>query len=182
MGEMAHGQSAYTPARRHRAQWLEREAAVLKLGVWNGEPPRPEFAAAPQQDVEIEHASAPAAAWPPSELALDLLQAPKQIRRLGIAFDQRDGIGIIAAARPNGAAEHDRRGVEESEVRIEPGDRRFDHIRRAAIPPVSPVRPDPDGVEVGHACQLLSPSPPRKRGSRSLEGEKKEVGLSLSRE
>jgi hypothetical protein len=45
--------------------------------------------------------------------------------------------------------EDDRRGVEQPELRIQPGDHSLDHTRRATEPPMRPVRADRDGIKVG---------------------------------
>ena len=82
------------------------------------------------------------------------LQPPQHVERLQVAFDQRDRIGEIPAGGPMGRVEDDRRGVEQAEFLIEPGDRGLDHGRRTAVAAVRAVRPDRDGVELGHgrAC------------------------------
>ena len=112
-------------------------------------PPRTESPAAPQHDVEIEHARAPAAAAAPAEFAFDLLEPLEQFRRIELAFDQRHRIGEIAPGAAVRGVEHDRRGIEQAEVAVEPRDRRLDHAGRPAMASVRPVRADRDGVELG---------------------------------
>ena len=96
---MEHAACADAPARRDCGKRLEDEAATMKLRVRNGQLARPETAAAPQRDVEIEDARSPAAARPAAECAFHLLELRQHLGRVEVAFDQRDRIGEVAAGR-----------------------------------------------------------------------------------
>ena len=149
VSEMAGGEAAAdAPTRSDRAQRTKHEAAAGERRVRDGEAARTPFAAAPQNNVEVEHARAPAAAAPAPEIALDRLETRQHLGRFRVAFDQRDGIGEIAARTAVRGIEDDRRGVEQPKLLVKPGDRRFDHMRRTAMAAVRPVRPDRDGVGV----------------------------------
>jgi len=158
LGEMASGQASLdAPAWRDCSERLEDEVPFPKLLVGYRETPRAKAAAAPQDQVEIEHARAPAPAGPTAELALDLFQLFKDVSWLEIAFDQRHGIGEIAAGATMRWIEDDRRGVEQAECFIEPRNGGFDNTRGPAELPVRPVRSDGDRVEV--RCMPYSGSP-----------------------
>jgi hypothetical protein len=142
------------PAGCDRCERLENERALLELLVRNGETPGIEFATAPQCNVEVEDAGAPALARPPAEVAFDCLQLLQHLCGVQAAFDQGSRIGEFASSRPDGFAEDDWRGVEQAKLLVEPGDRRRHDLRRAAVTPVSTIRADRDGVEVGHGAAL----------------------------
>jgi hypothetical protein len=151
LGKMADGErAAHAPAGGDRGEGLEDEAAPFELGVRDGEPARAPLAPAPQDEIEVEHAWRPAAAAAAAEIALDRLERVEQLRRVEIAFDQRNRIGEVAPGATMRRVEDDRRGVEQAEVLVEPRDRGLDHLRRAAVAAVRAVRPDGDGVEMGH--------------------------------
>src|SRR5205814_8019284 len=102
---MADGERSEPPAGRDRGKRLEDEVAPGELGVRDREAPRAPFAAAPQYDVEVEHARAPAAAAAAAEFALDRLEAPQYLGRFDGAFAQRHGVGEVASrTAPNTAA------------------------------------------------------------------------------
>jgi hypothetical protein len=63
--------AAHPPAGGDRGERLEDEAASGDLRVGNRELPRAPSAAAPQDNVEVEHAGAPAAAGAAAEIPLD---------------------------------------------------------------------------------------------------------------
>ena len=154
MGEVARRQApADAPAGRNRGERLEHEAAPLEPRMRNAEPPRAPRAAAPPREVEVEHPRPPAAAGPAAEIALDRLEPAQHLGWLKRAFDQRHGIGEVAAGAAVGGVEDDWRGIEQAEVLVQPRDRRFDHLRRSAVASVRPVRADRDGVEVATSRQ-----------------------------
>ena len=144
------------PARRDRRQRIEDEAARAKLAMGDGQSPRSQSPAAPQCHVEVEHTGAPALSPAAAEFALDGLQADEHVRRLELAFDQRDGIGEIAAGSAVGRVEDDRGSIEQPEILVEPGNRGLDHPGGTAVPAVRAVRPDRNGVEIW-ACGQLTP-------------------------
>ena len=149
MGEVANRQAAFhAPARGNRGERLEHEAAPLELRVGDLQAACAERAAAPQGDVEVEHARAPAAAAPTPEIAFDRLEPDEQDRRIEIAFDERNGIGEIAPGAALRRVEDDGRGVEQLELLVQPGDCRLDHPRRPTEAAVRAVGADGDGVEV----------------------------------
>src|SRR6476659_2754732 len=105
----------------------------------NAQEPRLVFPAAPQDDVEVEHSRTPATAATAAEILFQRLQPREQRRWPKIAFDQRDRIGEIAAGSAMRWIQDDRRGVEQAELLVEPGDRGLDHARRAAVAAVRAV-------------------------------------------
>ena len=71
---MAGGQAAIEPpAGRDRGKRAQDEVAIAEPGMGDGQRPRPEAAAIPGDEVEIEHPLAPAPAGATAEIALDLL-------------------------------------------------------------------------------------------------------------
>ena len=127
---------------------LKDEVTLGEARMRNRELPRAEFAAAPQDDVEVEDSRSPAAAAPPAKVALKGLQASKHLLRVEVAFNQRNCVGEIASGAAMGRIENDRRSIEQAEFLVEPGDRRLRHSRRSPIAPVRSVRPDGDGIEI----------------------------------
>ena len=121
------------------------------------QPPRPNLAPAPQDEVEIEHARRPMLARPPSEIPFQRLYGPQHLGRLQAALDQGHGIGEIAAGAADGRVEDDGGGVEQAELLFEAGDRRFDHARGAAVAAVRAVRADGDCVEVQSQSITIRP-------------------------
>jgi len=160
LGEMADGEgAAHAPAGGNRGEWLKHETAIYDLRMGDRQPARAPIAAAPQDDVEVEYTRAPAATAPAAEIALDRFQAAKHFGRVEIAFDEGHGIGEIAAGAPMGCVKDDRRGVEQAELLIEPGNGGFHHLRRAAEAAVRPVGADADGVEVLSQTTTVRPEP-----------------------
>src|SRR3546814_8140278 len=62
-----------------------------------------------QEDVEIDHARAPAPPAPPPERVFDGLEAAKQGGRIVVALDDCDHIGEAADRRAERGRRHDRR-------------------------------------------------------------------------
>jgi len=151
---MARREAADPPARSNGRERLQDECAVRELGMRHDEGPRPELAAAPQEEVEVQDPRTPAATAPPAESALHVLEARQHRRGGQAAFDQRDGIGEVSPGATMRGVEDDRRGVEQAEVLVQPGDRGLDDTCRAAVAAVGAVRADSDGVEVGHGSAL----------------------------
>ena len=157
--EMASGQASLdAPAWRDCSERLEDEVPFPKLLVGYRETPRAKAAAAPQDDVEVEHSRTPATAATAAEILFQRLQPREQRRWPKIAFDQRDRIGEIAAGSAMRRVEDDRRGVEQAELLVEPGNRGLDHARRAAVAAVRAVRTERDGIEVRHSRALSLPA------------------------
>src|SRR6185369_11426013 len=136
------------PVRRDGRERIEDEAALAELAMGNGQPPRSPLAPAPQCHVEVEHPWTPALSAAAAEFALHALQAAEPGGRLELAFDERNGVREIAAGSAVGRVEDDRRGIEQPEILVEPGDRGLDHGGGAAMPAVRAVRPNRDGVEM----------------------------------
>ena len=141
--------AANRPAGCDRRERIERERPLLKRRVRNGEAMRSPMPAAPGQDVEVEHSTAPAAAPATAEVAFDGFEAAEHLGRFELAFDKRDGVGEIASGTAVCGIEDDPRGIEQVEVCVEARDCGLDDTSRAAEAPVRPVRSDGDGVEVG---------------------------------
>src|SRR5689334_17601031 len=103
---MARGEVARNPpAGGDGGERLQDEAAPAELRMRDCQSGRAPFAAAPQNEVKVEHPRSPALAAAPAELALDGLEAPQHRDRRLAAFDQRDGIGEIAAGAAVGRVE-----------------------------------------------------------------------------
>lgn len=149
-GEVARGQRAPdAPPWSDRGQRLEDEAALFQLGVRNHQSARSEPAAAPQDDVEIEHTRAPAPAGPAAEFTLDAFELGEHLGRTEAAFDQRNRVREVAAGSAARRIEDDRRGIEEVEFFVQPNDRGLDHGPWKAVAAVRPVGADRDRVKKG---------------------------------
>ncbi len=81
------------PAWRDFLKRIEREATLDQTGVGDGKRSARPAAAGPEQDIEVQHAHAPAATAPPSELTLDPFEHRQQCARRQRAFDQCRRIG-----------------------------------------------------------------------------------------
>ena len=136
------------PAGRYGGKWLKNEVAGREARVRDSERTRTKLASAPKDDVEIEHARTPAAAAAAAELALEGLEAREYLGRLQAAFDQGNGVGEVAAGAAMGCVEHDRRGIEQTELLVEAGNCGFDDALRSAKTAVRPVGADRHDVEV----------------------------------
>lgn len=136
------------PIGRDCRQWLNDERPACREGMRHRQPARAPFAAAPGDDVEIEDPRPPALAAAAAEIVLDLLEHGEHRRRIKVAFDQRHGIGEIAARGPVRGIEDDRRGVEQPERLVERGDRGLDHLRRSSVAAVGTVRSERDRKEL----------------------------------
>ena len=149
MGEVASRQTGFkTPSGGDRREWLEHESALLQRSVRDRQRPRPPLATAPCDDVEVENARPPASSAAPAEIPLDLLQAFEHFGRRNIALHQRDAIGEVAAGAAVGRVEKNRRGVEQSELLVEPGDCSLDDACGPSVAAVRAVGADGDGVEM----------------------------------
>src|SRR5260221_9664887 len=165
VGEMADAKRPDAPGRSDGRERLKHEAAACELRVGDGQARRPEFAAAPQHDVEVEHARAPAAAGAAAEFALQRLEARQQRGRIECAFDQGHGIGEIASGATMRRVEEDGRRIEQFELLVQARNRGFDDARGPAEAAVRPVRSDRDGIEVGHAHGVTQSVTPAKAGA-----------------
>jgi len=139
MGEMAKVQASNAPSGRNRCKRLKHEAPARKPRVWDRKLARAEVAAAPQGNVQVEHARAPAAPSTPAELPLQCFESGQRLGWLDIAFDQGDCIGEVPAGSAMGSVEHYRGGIEQAEILVEPSDCRLDHACRCAKAPMRPV-------------------------------------------
>lgn len=70
------------PAGSDGRERLEHEGALAELPVGDGEAARSKLAAAPESEIEIEHAWTPAPTAAPAELALNLFETGEHL--LGI--------------------------------------------------------------------------------------------------
>jgi hypothetical protein len=105
--EVADGDASDAPGWGNYFERPEDEAASGELGVRDRQLARAEFAAAPQYDVEVEHARAPSAAAAPTEIAFDALEALQHLGRLETAFDERHSIREITPRAAMGSVEDD---------------------------------------------------------------------------
>ncbi len=158
MGELAGAKPALQPpARRNRGERRNHEGPLRRRWVRDGEGARSPPATAPGDDVEVEHAVAPAAAGAAAEVALDPLERLQHGGREQAALDQRHRIGKLTTGPAMRRVDQDRRSVEQSKVAIEAGDRGFDDPWWRAISPVGAVRADRDRVEVRCLVQGRAP-------------------------
>jgi hypothetical protein len=88
------------------------------LRVGDGKAPSVKVAAAPQDDVEVEHPRPPASTAPPAEVVFDRLEASEHCGRLEVALNQDDGIGEITTGSAVRCVEHDARCVEQAELPV----------------------------------------------------------------
>jgi len=139
VGELRDGRSVDPPERRHGCQGLEDEASARELRVRDSQPSRAKLAAAPQRDVEIENARAPATPAAAAELPLKGFEAGEQGRRVEATFDQRHCIGEVSAGAAMSRVEDDGRSVEQTELFVQAGDCSLDDACRAAEPAMRPV-------------------------------------------
>ena len=114
---------------------------------------------APHQNIEIEHPRTPAASRTAAEIALDRFQRGEQIIRIKRAFDQHNRIGKISPRPALRRVEQDRRGIEQAEVRVEPGDGGGDHAAGAPVATVRAVGAERDGVKMNLGGQKNSVRP-----------------------
>ena len=145
------------PARGDRSERPEDEGASLELRMGDCQPARAELSAAPQCDVEIEHARSPSTAGAASKLPLQPLQALQHLRRLVATFDQGNAIRKVASSFAMRGVEHDRGGIEQAELFVQPCYGRLDYCGGAAVASVRPVGADGDGVEVRCLSHAGSP-------------------------
>jgi len=110
---MPYGEGTDPPPRRDHRERLQDEASLRELRMGNGQSPRTELAAAPQDDIQVKDARAPAAAGPASEFALEGLEPSQHLGRIKLALDQRNGIGKVAARPAVSSVEDDRRRIEQ---------------------------------------------------------------------
>lgn len=140
MGEMADGvRAGHPPVGRNGSQRSKHELAPGEVAMRNVKISLSIATAAPQQEIEIEHSRTPAASAAPAEGAFKGLECRKHRRRLHRTFDEGDRIGKITTGAAMRRIEDNRRGVEQSEILVEPCDRRLDHPRRSAEPSVRAV-------------------------------------------
>src|SRR5688500_10719087 len=78
--QLPNAESAHwvAPAGRNLGERREHEPAAAELGMGKGRQAAP-AALRPEDDVEVEHARAPAAAAAPAEVALDALERVEQL-------------------------------------------------------------------------------------------------------
>src|SRR5690348_2544277 len=153
VGKVTNAEGADAPARRNGRQWLEHESTLDQPGMRNGQPPRAESAPGPQHDIEVEDARSPAFPAAAAEFPLDGLEPNEHAGRLDVTLDDCDRVGEIAARAAVRRVEDNRRGIEQAELLVQPGNCRLDHARGTPEPPVRPVRTECDRVEVRRFCQ-----------------------------
>ena len=158
MGEMMSGDVALQPPTgSYRRKRAKDEAAARRQAMGDVQAPRAPFAAAPGDNVQVEHARAPAPAAAATEVALNSFEAVKHRGWIECAFHKRYGVGEVAAGAAMSGVEQDRGGVEQPEFLIETRDCSFYDTRRPAVAPVRPVRANGDGIEL--RCVRHGPSP-----------------------
>src|SRR5437762_13618297 len=81
LGEMADGERPFDPpVGCDRAKGPEHEVAPVELGMRDIQRPRTPSPAAPQHEIEVEHARPPAAAAAAAEIALDGFETLQHLR------------------------------------------------------------------------------------------------------
>ena len=108
-------------------------------------------AAAPQDNVEIEHARCPTpAAAAPAELALEALEPRQQRGGIDLSFDYRGGVGVAPQRRTDRVGQQYRRRVAHLHpFAVEPLERGGEHVARAAEAVMAPVGAERDQVAPG---------------------------------
>src|SRR3954462_8814268 len=131
--------AADPPARGNHGERLQDEAPLFQSVMRDVQTARTKAAAAPQSDVDIQHARPPMLPGPPPELAFHRLNSGQHRDGLEIALDQRHGIGEVAPGRADGRVEKDRRGIEQAELLVQASDRALYDLSWAAEAAVRPV-------------------------------------------
>jgi len=125
----------------------------LQPGAAGAAAPAPSF---PQDDVEIEHAGAPALAGAAAVSAFDPLEIGEQGRRGERGFDHRGGVGIAAAGGAEGGAGHGRGSGDDGDGPGQGGQGGGEHPARIAVAGVAAVRAERDEVAPGRGCGQMS--------------------------
>jgi len=134
MGKMLCGEVAIeAPARRNRGKRSDNEASCASRCVRDGQAAPVPFTAAPRDDVQVEHSRTPAAAGAAAKFAFDCLQMPQHLRRIDLAFDQRDRISEVSAGPTGSAVEQNWRRIEQAEVLVEARNRGFHDACRPSV-------------------------------------------------
>lgn len=109
--------------------------------------------ATPQHKVQVENPGSPATPAAAAKFPLDCFKALQHLWRLEVTFNQSDGIREISSCAAVRRVQDDRRGVEECEILIEPGNRGFHDLWRSAVSAVQAVRPNRDCIEISASSQ-----------------------------
>src|SRR3954447_14348391 len=147
-GEVMNAQRANAPTRCDRGERLQNEGSATQMRMRDDQPPRFEFPATPKHDVEVNDTRTPTAPSAAAELTLETFQARQHRRGFDVTLDERDGIGEIASGASMRGIENDGRGVEQSELFIEPGNGGFHDPGRTPEAAVRTVRSNRDRVEL----------------------------------
>jgi hypothetical protein len=139
LGEMTDTKVANSPGRRNGRERLEDEAARSELRMGYAELSRAKLALAPERNIEVQHAWAPAPAATAAESSLQCLETRQHIGRFELALNERDGIREVAARAAVRGIQNDRRSIEQAELCVEPSNCFLDHGRWAAETAVRPV-------------------------------------------
>ena len=150
--EMANGRAPNSPVGSNRNERLQDEASLTKSGMGYGQLARVKGASTPEHDIEVQYPWPPAATATPAELPLDRFQSREHFRRSQTALYDRDGVGEVTSCPAVCRVKKDWGCVEQAELFIEPGNGCLNHACWTAMPPMRPVRPDRDSVELRCAC------------------------------
>ena len=135
----------------HEVPFAEQRMGNLQVGLGIGP-------AAPQHDVEIERAVAPALARAPTaEFALEAFQPGEQAGRIERAVEQHGGVGEAALRGADRIARDDRAARGDRAQRGEFLHRRAHDVARVAEGAQPPVRPQRDEVEVAQISSQMRP-------------------------
>jgi hypothetical protein len=103
---------ADSPPWRNCREGLKHKPAIGELRMGHHELARAEWSTAPQYDIEIEDARAPALARAATELAFDRFEVMQHSWRIEFALDHGNGIREVATGASVRWVEDDWRGVE----------------------------------------------------------------------
>ena len=149
---MSDAHAPNSPVWRNYNEWLEDEISLCKGGMGNSQLAGVEFAAAPENDIEIQFSRSPAAATAAAELTFERFQFRKHCARLQIAFDQCNRIGKVATGAAACRVKKDGGCIEQAKFGVEPGNGSFNHACRTAVLAMGPIGTDRDSVELRCAC------------------------------
>ena len=117
----------------------------------------------PGQDIEIEHARTPSPPAPPPELGFDRFQRGEQRGGPERGPDERGGVGVAAAARPDrGTADRRRDRDHGADPLRDPIEREGERRVGRPVPAMAPIAAEPDQEGCGgHApAPIACPMPP----------------------
>ncbi len=157
------------PVRGNGKSRGKNEVALAERTVRHAKRARLPATAAPQDDVDIEHACSPALVATATEVFFQLLDPNQQCRRIHVCGDDGSGVGVAAARRSQ------RRGGDDRRTRLDSATGRpqgvtcgSDDLAWTAMAAVTPIRAKCE--EVGVARQALRY--PARCVRRAVDGDR----------